>query len=184
MRIAQKTPAIDKVAAPVPVLPTREDCRDGPRPCPHVSCRHHLLLEVTDAGSLRILQPTTDVSAMGETCSLDLAERGTMSLDQIGQILKLSRERIRQLEETALVRLRDALEGQGILPDEVMNFLSETNGCNTSSVYAERSLDHGLVAEVLKAATETLKRLDGGTRTPSKIRFGRQPTQKVEPTHV
>lgn len=45
---------------------TRGDCKDGPRPCPWVSCRHHLLLEIAkhgpktdDAGNPRDSRPTT-----------------------------------------------------------------------------------------------------------------------------
>ena len=37
--------SIDGVARPL----TRAECKDGPRPCPWVSCRHHLLLEVASA---------------------------------------------------------------------------------------------------------------------------------------
>ena len=53
---------IDGIARPI----TRADCIDGPRPCPWVSCRHHLLLEIAaarpainDDGSKRDARPTT-----------------------------------------------------------------------------------------------------------------------------
>ena len=99
------------VEPPDPSLPrrpkTRGDCVDGPRPCAFVSCRHHLALDVTPAGSIVEAFPGMDVSEMPETCSLDVADRGGMILDQLGAIMgNLSRERIRQIETGATRKLK------------------------------------------------------------------------------
>jgi hypothetical protein len=72
--------------APMPA--TRGDCVDGPRPCPHVACRHHL-----ESG--------------WETCSLDVAERGPQSREAIGVVLGLNRFDVRDIEERALERCRE-----------------------------------------------------------------------------
>jgi DNA-directed RNA polymerase sigma subunit (sigma70/sigma32) len=40
-----------------------------------------------------------------ESCVLDVADRGGATLDQVGQILGITRERIRQIEAKALRRL-------------------------------------------------------------------------------
>jgi hypothetical protein len=36
---------------------TRDECRDGPRPCPWVSCRFHLLVRQNARGALRVDGP-------------------------------------------------------------------------------------------------------------------------------
>jgi hypothetical protein len=86
---------------------TRGDCRYGPRPCPWVSCRHHLYLDVNPrTGTLKINFPHLDLSDMPETCALDAADRGGLTLDTIGQLMNLTRERVRQMERVALLGAR------------------------------------------------------------------------------
>jgi len=80
---------------------TRADCIGGPRPCPFVSCRHHLYLEIS-GDKLKINAPNIEVWDMVDSCSLDLADRGEMRLAAIGEVLGLTRERIRQIEGHAL----------------------------------------------------------------------------------
>jgi len=94
-----------KVSAPTHARPrTRGDCKDGPRPCPFVSCSHHLYLDVNpQGGSIEINFPHVDVWDMAETCSLDVAERSEPpTLEEVGKMMNLTRERIRQLEEHGL----------------------------------------------------------------------------------
>jgi hypothetical protein len=89
---------------------TRGDCVDGPRPCPYVGCRHHLYLEVTFAGSLRLNSPV-EPEEMAETCSLDVADRGELGLWELGETIAVKGERVRQVEELGLSNLRPLLEG-------------------------------------------------------------------------
>ncbi len=89
-------------AGDAPLRPrTRADCADGPRPCPWVSCRHHLYLEVDGRGHVRLAFPDKEPWELRETCALDVAERGEHTLEYVGRLLNLTRERIRQLEERA-----------------------------------------------------------------------------------
>ncbi len=90
----------------------RDQCVNGPRPCLYVSCKHHLYLDVNpETGSIKFNFPDKDVWELTETCALDVAERGGITLEEVGAILNLTRERIRQLEVTALGHLkRDAKE--------------------------------------------------------------------------
>jgi hypothetical protein len=90
---------------------TRGDCVGGERPCPWVSCRHHLALDVTSAGSLRIAYPDVELEDMAATCSLDVADQGGMALEDIGEVVNLNRERVRQIEEKALRRVKFGLSG-------------------------------------------------------------------------
>jgi hypothetical protein len=73
-----------------------------------VSCRHHLYLEVNErTGSIKLNFPELDFSEMKETCALDVADRGGATLEEIGEILNLTRERIRQLEARGLEKIRE-----------------------------------------------------------------------------
>jgi hypothetical protein len=86
---------------------TRAECVDGPRPCPHVSCRHHLYLDVSPrTGAIKLNFPDLEVWEMAVSCALDVAETGAVTLEDAGSILNLTRERIRQLEIKALGRLQ------------------------------------------------------------------------------
>ncbi len=86
---------------------TREECLNGPRPCPYVACKHHLFLDVNpETGSIKLNFPDLDVWEMKDTCSLDVADRGGITLEEVGEILNLTRERIRQVEVRGLLKLK------------------------------------------------------------------------------
>lgn len=84
---------------------TRGECVDGPRPCPYVSCQHHLYLDVTEAGSIKLNFPHLEVWELEETCALDVADRGGATLEDVGVIMNLTRERTRQIEVGAASQL-------------------------------------------------------------------------------
>ena len=87
---------------------TRADCLKGPRPCPWFSCRHNLYLDIRNDGVVRHNFPLGPESMLA-TCALDLAEDGPRTLDQVSILMGMSRERVRQIEERALVKLRFAI---------------------------------------------------------------------------
>jgi hypothetical protein len=95
-------PDIDDVEHPR----RRDDCVEGARPCPFVSCKHHLYLDVSArTGAIKINFPDLDVWEMSETCALDVADRGGTTLEEVGAIMNLTRERIRQVEVKGLAKL-------------------------------------------------------------------------------
>lgn len=98
---------------------TRAECLDGQRPCPFVSCAHHLYLDVSPrTGAIKLNFPDLEVTEMTETCALDVADRGGTTLEEVGAIMNLTRERIRQVEVKGLAKLQ-ALSDMSALRDYV-----------------------------------------------------------------
>lgn len=87
---------------------TRAECVNGPRPCLYVACKYHLYLDVNpETGSIKVNFPGQEPWELSESCALDVAERGGVTLEEVGEILNLTRERVRQVEVTGLGKLKD-----------------------------------------------------------------------------
>jgi hypothetical protein len=87
---------------------TRSECKDMERPCPYVSCKYHLYIDVHPLrGSIKLNFPDVEIWEMTETCALDVADRGGITLEEVGEIMNLTRERVRQVETAGLARLQD-----------------------------------------------------------------------------
>lgn len=104
----------------------------GPgRPCPFVSCRRHLAVE--DRGANLYIHspvsydeddpvPSLDIESLPFTCSAEQQKMATgieaydpldgMTLETIGELMGVTRERIRQIEASALAKLRVILGDQ------------------------------------------------------------------------
>lgn len=99
---------------------TRGDCVDGEhveRPCAFVSCKHHLYLDVNDrTGSIKLNFPDLEPWELPESCALDIADRGGITLEEVGEIMNLTRERIRQLETRGIAKIK-ALSDLAVLAD-------------------------------------------------------------------
>lgn len=120
----------DRDQPPLPPRPrTRADCANGPRPCPWVGCRHHLYYASrsdgatwrTPHGLLRDDQVADYLAEdTGHTCSLDAADDGERTLEEVGDLLGVVKERVRQCEEAALRRLAHDPEAI-VLRDEYLD---------------------------------------------------------------
>jgi hypothetical protein len=98
---------------------TRAECAEMPRPCPFVSCKYHLYIDVSPrTGAIKLNFPDLEVWEMTESCALDVADRGGTTLEDVGAIMNLTRERIRQVEVKALAKL-EALRDMMALRDYV-----------------------------------------------------------------
>lgn len=90
---------------------TRGECADMERPCPFVSCKYHLYIDVHPVrGSIKINFPDIEVWEMTDTCALDIADRGGITLEEVGEIMNLTRERVRQVETQGLAKLQGLSE--------------------------------------------------------------------------
>lgn len=98
---------------------TRAECAEGARPCPFVSCKYHLYIDVSPrTGAIKLNFPDLEVWELPESCALDVADRGGTTLEDVGAIMNLTRERIRQVEVKALAKL-EALREMVALRDFV-----------------------------------------------------------------
>lgn len=88
---------------------TRADCLTGmnaARPCPFVSCTHHLYVDVhSRTGAIKFNRPELGPEELAESCSLDIADRGGATLEDVGAIMNVTRERVRQIEVKALAKV-------------------------------------------------------------------------------
>lgn len=95
----------------------RGECESDERPCPFVSCRHHLAFEPTLRGGLAVAFPELlddedgiRLEELPRTCSLDVADEGPRDAQAVAELLGITRERVRQIEMRALRLVAEALE--------------------------------------------------------------------------
>ena len=101
---------------------TEGACMACIEPCPRTMCRYHIH---SDARKLQIMKRVESET----TCSLKLANRGGMTLEEIGSIMGLTRERVRQIETRGKTRLRHILEKEGYSKELLVHFVV---GCKYS----------------------------------------------------
>lgn len=72
------------------------------RPCPFVGCRYHNYLDIMPRGKIKFNFVDVKPENFSNSCSLDVAEGKPLSLKAIGDIIGLTRERVRQIQESAV----------------------------------------------------------------------------------
>ncbi len=85
---------------------TRADCADVPRPCVYVGCKFNAFLTANYNGTIQVTQDCEpeDVPP-ANSCVLDVAERPDVTLQDIGKVMGITRERARQIEVEACIKL-------------------------------------------------------------------------------
>lgn len=89
------------------------ECKETARPCPWVSCEHHLYLSVTPMGAIRFHHPDREPWELEETCALDVEERGGVTLEQAGSFAGMSVSGAKRIQRAFLTRLRAVLGDPG-----------------------------------------------------------------------
>lgn len=84
---------------------TRADCENIPRPCPFVSCRYNLYADHMESGKFKKNFKNKEPHQMKSSCALDIADEGEHDLHEISLIVDLSKERVRQITEQALIKV-------------------------------------------------------------------------------
>ena len=59
-----------------------------------------------ETGSIKINFPDLEPWEMRHTCALDVADENGITLEEVGEIMNLTRERIRQVEVRGLTKLK------------------------------------------------------------------------------
>lgn len=71
------------------------------RPCVWARCSLNLYQDTDKFGRMTLAVPRLEIWEMRQTCVQDLADRGHVTHEEIGQIYKVSRQSIQQLEDRA-----------------------------------------------------------------------------------
>lgn len=87
----------------------RCECDTLPRPCPNLGCKFHLWIDHKEFARLLASLATGKVNELPPSCVLDVAQEGEHSTEEVGAILGLTGERVRQIEKHSLGRLNSAL---------------------------------------------------------------------------
>jgi len=90
--------------------PTKRSECPTERPCPFVSCRYHLAIDVTRAGGIKFNFPDLSLDEMQETCALDVAGDGENTTQRIADLLNVERQRIDHMIEQTTASLTEKFE--------------------------------------------------------------------------
>lgn len=164
-RLPRRSLSIGRILYPegegLPKRPkTRGECADVPRPCPFVSCRHHLYLDVKpNTGSITFNAPDIEPHEMpaGGSCSLDVAELGGSTLHVVGRLLGVDRERVRQIEELALRKLSAQPRLQSLRPE-----MLEPQRYHLPIVPSDTEMDEGDAIALRRVLDAKFPETDGG----------------------
>lgn len=91
-------------------------CRETTGPCPYVSCRHHLFLDINPkSGSVKFNFPGKELWELEETCSLRAAD-SAHTLDGVADLMNMTRERVRQVEDESVERIKSSISVEAFEP--------------------------------------------------------------------
>ncbi len=89
-----------------PIPATRAECLPGgsntARPCIHSRCKWH----ADNVGGNPLMVARGQAAPKVDSCVLDIADRGGASLEEVGQVLGITRSRAQQIEQVAIRKLQ------------------------------------------------------------------------------
>lgn len=128
------------------------------RPCPWI-CKWHLGLDVDPkTGTITLNSHDLDITELESSCALDIADRGGATLDQVGTAMNLTRERMRQMEGSALRNL--ALVARKLLEPEELRLMVEHLAAKTR-FDTEAPIKLVQIGNCPKCKTQRVKRKGG-----------------------
>lgn len=89
-------------------------CSELPRPCPLVSCRHNLFLDVDDdTGEIEFAHPGKEPNRIDPhtSCAIDVAMRGSQDAEFVADLMGMGPLAFEELEQGAVPLLREGLAG-------------------------------------------------------------------------
>lgn len=162
---------------------TRGDCVGGARPCPWVSCKYNNYLDVKTTGkngrpikskegsSIVFNFPDTEPEDIPpeRSCSLDIADQGGATLEDVAKLMNLTRERVRQVQTNALVNAEAEMLDAGVIDESDRPAGGTAQQPVESSVLSRRSFRNSAEPEVvaeevvpsLEDTTDGLTLIDG-----------------------
>ena len=113
----------------IPPPQDRGDCAGKHRPCPWIHCRYSLVGEPGTAERGRLYHfnngdHETPLESLEHTCALDVTDEGEHTLEAVGKHLGITRERVRQIEEKAMEKVRAALAFEGYSEQDVQDMFA------------------------------------------------------------
>ena len=84
----------------------RADCASLPRPCPFISCKYNLFVEIGPKGSLDFTWPRTQPHQMPQSCALDLADEGGLTVQELADEMRLGLDVVKKSVDAALRSVR------------------------------------------------------------------------------
>lgn len=90
---------------------TRKDCAAVVRPCPYVGCKYNTYLDVRESGSIIFTNPDKEPWDIepDKSCILDQVD-DEHTLEEIGDVFNVTRERIRQIEVRILNKIKQTID--------------------------------------------------------------------------
>lgn len=99
------------VQLPVLTRPrTRAECAGQPRPCPWVSCQHHLYGSIDHRGHYVIAQPWLEPHELEHSCALDVAENEGVTQEDAAMMAGIHRTDAAKAELKFLALIRSLCE--------------------------------------------------------------------------
>lgn len=101
---------------------TIADCINTERPCPWVGCKYNLYLDVHPVtGAIIFNFSGQEPWEMKISCVLDVAKQGGVALERVGELMNFTRERVRQLEASAMRKIESTRFAREFARDFIKN---------------------------------------------------------------
>lgn len=92
---------------------TRAECPPADVPCPFVACRYHLwTVRTRYKGAVIGIRESPTWGDREHACALHEADKGEQSCVEVAAIMRISRQRVHQVEHKATKRMREQLDGK------------------------------------------------------------------------